>query len=575
MNTIDTHGFIQNTSEYISGKISVLRIILIVMFFIILYIITRLKYTINDITDNWHIYECKYPYSIFGGYLAPDGIKGDKSNEIFTGMEGSRIHFKRCNEKIFKAVAATKMGPTVDQYDENVQKMKNQVHNVAVIKHGSQNVSSIIGAVLKKVLKYVLGLYYIIIYMYEKLKMVLQKLQLTIEIVINSFKSYINIVHHILFTLIPATLELTVNIFSMGLYTLLASLLGTVAVAGGAGTGLRALGRKIFGRKAFKQRTGISGLPLVYAMIGLGLVKSRDVLKRAGLKGGIGRIKGLDEILSLGGVPTASSYVPGTSAYVGKLPTMDGQAANSLITNMKVISLALNDDSSGTCLTENVLIKLKDGNVKVKDIKIGDIQEDGSTITGMVKYPINFVSLYDYKGIIMTASHYIKIKNDFYPCGDMGKYMGTYVKELYCPITSNGLISAMGTEDVILADYNDGKSYTKLNYLTDSRLHKKIRTIRKYKQHNYPALFADKDIISNSQLSGRIVHKYTPDIKLYDYHGIIVSGNVLVHENGDWVRIWQTNAKETSEHPEYLYNCLTSSHIVNFKNHKFRDYEEL
>jgi len=163
-------------------------------------------------------------------------------------------------------------------------------------------------------------------------------------------------------------------------------------------------------------------------------------------------------------------------------------------------------------------------------------------------------------------------------CKDIGVLKGKFEEELYCPITSNGKLNVTGSkkESLSIADYNDSKSFTDWNFETDIKLNKKENyEYSKYKEHNYPPLFADKDITKDIKNIGIVKHISTDDIKLYDYKGIIVSGNVLVQEQGTWQRVWQTNAIPVKNNYKMLYNVITDDHNMNINNMNFKDFEEL
>ena len=169
----------------------------------------------------------------------------------------------------------------------------------------------------------------------------------------------------------------------------------------------------------------------------------------------------------------------------------------------------------------------------------------------------------------MTGGHYILDNGTFKMCKDLVKPTMTDIRKLYCPITSDGRLYS---KDVILADYNDSKEYYQWHHDYDKRLNN-LYTMEEYKSHNYPPLFADSDILKHSNV-GVLKHKYTNNIKMYNYNGLIVSGTMRVYSNGKLQRVWQTSAKPVKYNLDYLYNIVTKNHMIEFNNVIFEDFEE-
>ena len=108
-----------------NNKTTIIRILFFCVIAIIVYITTRLKFTYDKIRKNWNVYQCKYPYSILGGYLSPDGIE-DKDGKVHYGMRGSRINYENCNKDLHNALIGGMLAPVYASYGNDLKKLKNQ-----------------------------------------------------------------------------------------------------------------------------------------------------------------------------------------------------------------------------------------------------------------------------------------------------------------------------------------------------------------------------------------------------------------------------------------------------------------
>lgn len=577
-NTVDKVSKMLNP---VSQYITVGKVIIIVLFLLIIYITTRLHYTLKEIQQNWDHYSCRFPYSAFGGFLAPHGIKGDDLNKdkVFYGMEGSKINYNRCNDKLYKETTDILMAPVYDVFGSNISKLKDHKNDMSMLTSVGTDVKNVIGDFFKKVMKMVLVVYYIMVYIFQKLKMILMKIQGVISVILDSFKAYLVFVNYLIFTVIPKYLQYIIAAQTFGLSYLLWGVIGSSILPGMGVAEIIAPFIEVItsvlsisGPGASLTLAGAAGAAAgAYYVILWLLNASKNILQSFNING-IGNLP----LFPTGG--ETYDYAPDniTAGYSQE------NSAGSLLNLLQVFFIAIQDENDTTnCLIKSDKIRLKDEIVALQDIKLGDKQEDDSIIIGMVKYKSSKVQLYNYKDVIMTGSHYIQQGDQMVKCSSIGKLDRVSEEEVYCPITSNGLILAQGTEEVTLADYNDGKSYTEWNYEYSKRLNNKECDHTEFKKHNYPALFASRsELDSGSSSSNKIAdveHIYLPSIKMYNYKGIILSGNVLVFEDNTWKRIFQTRAILVTYklNLDKLYNIITKDHIIDIDGNTFRDYEEL
>ena len=567
-----------------SNKTTIIRIVIFVVIAIIVYLMTRLKFTIDDIRKNWNNYKCKYPYSMFGGYLSPDGIR-DKDGNIQTGMHGSKIHYAKCNKGLHKAFTGAALAPLYVSYGNNIKTLKNERKKLSTLASYSLRIREMIGEVFKRVFKFLLVIYYIIVYCFEKIKQILFKVQGVLDVILDTFKVFLRFVNYLLFELMPNYLTWQVSMLTLSLSR---TLYAVMFSAGGSAVGLGALGGIILKVLTLGAASG-PALPflLVLAVIAMSAIfflflwsmgQTKDFIKYNTQFTGIGDIDGIP---LLEGKAYDYLFDPITAQSRNPAIKKHSNSAGSILNILSIITLALGNEQqndTSSCFTENTLIRLKNcEDVAIEHCSAGDTLNNGETILGVMIYKPQLVELYNYKGVTMTGSHYIyENKNNLIACRDIGLSIGQSYERLYCPVTSNGKLQLSGNNNntIDTADYNDGKTFSEWNYITDKKLNESMNyTESDYKVHNYAPLFVDKDITEKECL-GSIKYLSTNDIKLFDYNGIIVSGNVLVIENGLWKRIWQTNAKRVENNYKYLYNIVTDNHNIEYKNILFKDFEE-
>ena len=591
-----------------NNKTTIIRILIFVVISVIIYLIARLKFTLGDIRKNWHDYKCKYPYSMFGGYLAPDGIR-DKEGNVHTGMYGSKLHYTECNKLLHTAFAGAALAPLYASKGDDIGRLKKERKKLSYLAQYSSRIRDIIGSVFKKMFKFLLVIYYIIVYCFEKIKQILFKVQGVIDVILDTFKIFLRFVNYLLFDIIPLFLNWQVSMFTLSLaYTLLAAMVGagggivsvggTVAgilsmLASGGAAAAGAVGAGSASAALGGAASALSTGPVLAVLIPLALVaagtvfylflwmlgQSKDFIKDNTQFSGIGDI---DYIPFLEGKSYDYIFDPITAQSKNPAINKHANSAGSILNILSIITLALgrehkNDTSS--CFTKNTLVKLKNcDSVAIQHCSPGATLNNNNTILGVMIYKPQLVDIYDYKGVTMTGSHYIyENKNNLTACKDIGVYVSKSYEELYCPITSSGKLQLLGKDNTIInvADYNDAKTFAEWNYITDKKLNGSMNyTESEYKEEDYAPLFADKDITEKECL-GSIKYLSTDNIKLFDYNGIIVSGNVLVCENGLWKRIWQTNATQVENNYKYLYNIVVNdNHNIEYKNILFKDFEE-
>jgi len=566
-------------STLLNNKTTIFRILFFCLIAIIIFLVVRVKFTIDKIRKHWNVYKCKYPYSIFGGYLAPNGIK-DSKGKVHYGMSGSKINYSQCNENLHKAFIGSVMAPVYASYGNDLNKLKSQKKNMSVLMRYTVRIREIIGESFKRVFKFLLVIYYILIYIFQKIKMILFKVQGVIDVILDTFKIYLRFINYVIFTFIPNYMTWQVSMLTLSLsesiVTLMMGVGGSIVSAGLIGNSMLLLFGTGAGPILIPVLLVFSAIAVVaiYTLFLWFLGSAKTFIQQNTQFSGIGNIPPL---------PLLKNY-----AYDYKIDSISNQSKEPLAQNQKmtagsvmnilgIITIALGDEvknDTSTCLTENTVICLKNKNKYLKDCKLDYSLDNNSKILGMVNYEIKENDIYCYEGVYMTGSHYIYENDKLKRCDSIGKKLGSIFDKVYCPITSNGLLNVQGDTKFSVADYNDGKDYSYWNRLVDKKLGIEKPT-EEYEEHNYPPLFCNK-LITKIKNIGVVEHLNTSNIKIYEYYGIMLSGTVLVHDEGKWKRIWETEAAiRLNSKSNILYNIITEKHTFQYNCQTFADFEEL
>jgi hypothetical protein len=111
------------------------------------------------------------------------------------------------------------------------------------------------------------------------------------------------------------------------------------------------------------------------------------------------------------------------------------------------------------CFAENTSIGLKDGFCSIKDIKVGDILANGSTVTATMEFNVDGTeSLYSLDGVVVSGSHIVYreglpifVKDH----SDAQAFTGG-IDKLYCLNTSSHKIPVLGLSAIIeFADWEE------------------------------------------------------------------------------------------------------------------------
>lgn len=257
------------------------------------------------------------------------------------------------------------------------------------------------------------------------------------------------------------------------------------------------------------------------------------------------------------------------------------------------------------CFHKDTIVKTQRGDIKIQDLKIGDIIGTGSNktkVSGLINIKKDNYTLYNVDNILISGSHLVLNDNKWTRVENLqGISSQNYDTELICLTTENHMIEINGR---LFRDYRETD-----DLYTNTLIHKIMKDhINNIPVHNdctnksgiynekpiyYWGFHQDttlnvnnkpvkiKDIIDNKLFTGNIiggVEMDLPDVNWYNYKGIIVSGNTLVKENQIWLRVYESVYSKKIDDKYKLYNIITDDNIIKIDSNSekiiFRDMVE-
>lgn len=208
------------------------------------------------------------------------------------------------------------------------------------------------------------------------------------------------------------------------------------------------------------------------------------------------------------------------------------------------------------------------------NVEIGDILEGGSTVISTFHFnEIDSVPIYNYHGVRLSASHIIFENGKAVRAIDVAKEDGI-INSLVCLGTTDNKIR-IGSQT--FSDYNEIDSPELAVQWNNKVLSDLNKTEYNLDSHtSYPAGFLEIDFSQN--ITGIIKHSVADNnIIMYDYNGIICSGNCIVYENNLWIRVYQSIHSKIlpiSQFPKIVYHANTNSGVYLHGGFTFRDFME-
>lgn len=248
------------------------------------------------------------------------------------------------------------------------------------------------------------------------------------------------------------------------------------------------------------------------------------------------------------------------------------------------------------CFPGNTPIEMHDGTTKeIKYIKIGD-KIKGNTVKGKLYIKPHFAKTYKYNDTIVSGSHMVFENNKWVRIEDSTKGVPfSKFTELYCILTSNNTIYINGTKFRDYQECADLDVNLNTNYMFTKQINRNVGCIKTVQDKNncyYWGFSEDvnilldnkiiplKRIIENPDNYENIMGIVELDIHhmVFDYKGILVSGNTLVYEDGIWIRVFQSPYSIKKSSGTKLYHLIMADNIVTVNSKHgpvlFRDFIE-
>jgi hypothetical protein len=230
------------------------------------------------------------------------------------------------------------------------------------------------------------------------------------------------------------------------------------------------------------------------------------------------------------------------------------------------------------CFTPYSLVRLDDGSHKpISDIRVGDVIYPSQRVLGRMDFQLSRAQMvYGLDKAFVSGSHLYYHPNKLHPIrvSECASYSDiTTSRELISLWTEKNTIYS-GND--LFADYYE-VSHPELDAEWNRRILQSLNRnldIIKKPFNNYVSGFITRQNAPN--ITGNIVQTITDDVKLYNYNGVVCSGNNIVWEENEWKRVADSSEAIPfiGEHAGYLYHYTTEIGTLRVGNHFFRDFME-
>jgi hypothetical protein len=229
------------------------------------------------------------------------------------------------------------------------------------------------------------------------------------------------------------------------------------------------------------------------------------------------------------------------------------------------------------CFSENTKVDIDKFNQKnIKDLVLGDSIFPDQKVIGKFIFKLEkSTTVYKLGNAFATDSHIFYNENG-YPqriheiCSNLES---ENVNVLYCIATTKNMVYSGGKA---FADYYE-ISNELLDSLWNSNVLESLNGFPEIKSFkNYPAGFIIENLNMLEKKTGFIYHLINEtDVELYEYNGIICSGNNIVLEK-EWIRVSDSvhAVRYLGKHNNKLYHFTTNTGIISIDRIIFRDFLE-
>lgn len=254
------------------------------------------------------------------------------------------------------------------------------------------------------------------------------------------------------------------------------------------------------------------------------------------------------------------------------------------------------------CFDQNTLVKLEGGHYrKICELKIGDKIYLGGRITGLIRAKHNN-DIYNYQGILVSGEHLVFDNSQWKKVKDCSKSEKINYPQhhLYCLLTENNQV--VTNNNIIFRDFDEindpylncvinNMIIRSLNEQANSKGHSRSinseleimscgfsgnTLIETSQGKKYITDVTIGDTLTNGVKIVSVIKLSSKNIKMFNFHGVLVSGSNPVFEDGHWIRVYEsTQAKTIDFREKYIFHLGTNNQEIIINNSFFRDYLEI
>ena len=223
---------------------------------------------------------------------------------------------------------------------------------------------------------------------------------------------------------------------------------------------------------------------------------------------------------------------------------------------------------SALCFDENTLIKLNNGSkIKISNLKLGDKLIDNNEVLAIIKKN-NSRNIYKFNNILVKGDHLVMHKDTWTRVKDIKDsiMISDYIGNIVCLVTRSGLIQI---QDYKFKDYTDTHNimiHATVRKMVNDRLNGGCENI----------IVGCDDLLSGFSPNSKckdstsdIVLIGIGELSVYNYKDFELSGNILVFENNEWIRVSDsTISTYIGKNKDPYINYITCDGVIRLSDNK-------
>jgi len=262
---------------------------------------------------------------------------------------------------------------------------------------------------------------------------------------------------------------------------------------------------------------------------------------------------------------------------------------------LDISSRKIPNRSARKCFDKNTIIKTKNGNIKIQNIKSGTILENGDRITSIFKLSTHGITMYNLNGIIVSGCH--KVYNSKMGWIDvkehqLSKKLDDYRENtIYCLNTENKRIHINEfafldwdeLEPIDIIKLKNLKYLSQNSSLTD--IHKNLESgldgnilieLKNNQSIKLKDIQLNDKLLCNEIVIGlvEVDTKNIKNVKKYTFNNFTIKGGTNIHINDADLGIFNTLniSGENIDKPNKLYHLITDTGYFTVHGIRLRDY---